>query len=546
LSAARTILFVTHPARSVSVLVDDSGRVGPLSYLVPDGLTLVPGTAVHVPFGRRECHGLVLGEGDTTKATREVIRAYGVRATPIDISVAATLADRHFSTLVEVAARLSPSSGRGSTSVDPGELRLVDIPVSLPQGGPRARLLLASPLEDQTLLAAAEAARLCATHPNGQVLVLCPTRSLVEATLSRFASGAVRLDAQAPAGAWASFVSGAAAVGVGSRAASLYSAARLVGVVVIESDHPGHREASQPYWDSIEVAKARAEAHGCAVTVVSAAPALRHLKGLKVVTSTERLIPHIRVVNLDGMAPAERLAPAQLLAAASSGRRRGHEVIAVTTGRSERICTGCRSQRPCACGAASCEHRETVPCDLCGAVGVRWSGLSSAQAAKRHDADRAVTLEEAAQMSTAARVVLVPSADRFLTSSSMDGDAHAYRNLVRLARAAGPGGELVLCTFDPAHPVIRALRGVDPRDVLTRAWKTARSLNLPPHHALLTVRVAQDKEPKFSGVPGTVFGPSRRGREWELVVSFPHEEHGTMAAFVKRLRRRGKVRVALQ
>lgn len=538
---------MTSPAAPcVSVLVDDSGRVGPLSYLVPSGMRLEPGMAVHVPFGRRELHGMVLGPGDPAKANREVLRVYGIRAAAADIDVAARLAARHFATLVEVASRLSPSTARDAQPLDPGEVRLAEPAVTLPGGRAHRSLLLASPCEDQAALAAAEAQRLTALAPGAQVLVLCPTRNLVEQVLARFASGAVRLDAQAPTGAWSAFVSGAAPVAVGSRAAALYSAARLGGIVVVEADHPGHREATQPYWDSVEVARERATAHHCALTVLSAAPVLRHLKSLKVAPTGTRHAPRVRVVNVAALPPSQRHTPPQLSAAAARARSAGLEMLAVSGGASERVCVRCGDHRPCGmCDEPACQHRETRPCPTCSSVGVRWSGLSSELASRRFGADRALGLDDLAALSRADRVIVVPDADRFLSTGSLDGDAHAYRNLVRMARAAGPGGELVVCTRQADHPALQALRALDPRALLEAAWETARTMNLPPHRHLLTVRVNADTAPRVGQHPGILFGPRRRGREWELMLTFAPDEHDDVARLVARLRRRGKVRVAL-
>lgn len=181
---------------------------------------------------------------------------------------------------------------------------------------------------------------------------------------------------------------------------------------------------------------------------------------------------------------------------------------------------------------------------MCTAIGVRWSGLGTPAARSRLGADRAVTVEQLVGLSQATRAVVVPFADTFLSSTSIDADAYAYRTLVRMARAAADG-ELVLCTYEPDHPAIRALVSGDPTAMLQAAWEAARTLGLPPHRHLLTVRINAEKEPATKGHPGVLFGPRRRGREWELQLRFGPQDHDAVAAFVTKLRRRGKVRVAL-
>src|SRR5690606_27492443 len=118
-------------------------------------------------------------------------------------------------------------------------------------------------------LAAAEAVR---HSDSGQVLVLCPTTTLVERVLANFTAGAVRLDAKAARGDWAAFREGHASVAVGTRAAAWYAPKHLAAIIVVEEQHEGHREQTAPRHHAREVAVARAKALSVPLILISANP----------------------------------------------------------------------------------------------------------------------------------------------------------------------------------------------------------------------------------------------------------------------------------
>lgn len=511
---------------AVDVLVDRSGRIGPLSYLLPTGVAARPGDAVHVPFGKREADGVVLGPGDPSRATREVLAVHGPRVTAGELQVARDVAGSQLCELRTLAPRLAPRDGKGAPAFDAGPVELVthERPRGLAQvpDERRRRLLVCAPLVDQTLVAAVEAAR-CAT--DGQVLVLCPTTDAVARTMAHLASGAVRLDAAGRPGSWKSFASGTAAVGVGTRAACLYSAPELAAVVVVDENHPGHRERAQPYTHARDVAVARADAAGAQLVLVSSAPSVRALAA-KVKTfpvGGVRDWPEVHVVDVSAEDPAERLPGAVRRA---MGRR---PAVVVVDDAPVHVCARCRALVG------------DGPCGTCGDEGrrqVNWDAERARSVLPHADHTTVDALVEGE-----GRTVLVPQFDSVLRRPGLAPEAWPMHVFTRAARAAGPRGAVVLVVRDTSHPLLEDLRRRDLVAQARRTWESGRTEGLPPFEVWMRVRCGTARPPSTSGWPGRVLGPRRVGEEWEVVVQVPHDQRHLLERLAERLRRRGRTRI---
>jgi primosomal protein N' len=536
----------THTA--VDVLVDDTGRLGPLAYIVPDGIVVQPGDAVTVPFGKSQRHGLVLGPAATPeKATRGILLRLGERVDPLDMSLAFSLAEKHFAAPYQVAARLSPAAGRNSAPIDPGPLRLVarpkDLSLPVPPRNWRERTYLRPPCADPARIGALEALRLSA---GGQVLVVCPTVALVERTLAEFESGAARLDSKARAGAWNGWRSGSVAVGIGTRASALYSASTLAGIVVLEEEHPGHLESSLPYTHSRDVARLRASAHSIPLTLVSASPTASGMHGSKVLTipSATSLWPRVRLYDKNDIHPSMRQIPPALLAAV--GKSTIPVVALCETRQSRRVCVRCGDARPCVSCSSFCKHPELTPCPRCSSKGIRWSGFDAARIRQTLVGAEPLTLAELSALPPASRTVVVLSGDALLSLPGLAPLHGSASSFTRLAEAAGPGGSLLIPTSYPDHPVLRALAGRDLTPVLREVWSSARAEGMPPFGHLVTVRLGWKRPPRTSDWPGTVLGPRRVAGEWEVLVQVSSADLPLLRSHLEAVRRRGKVRITLQ
>ena len=530
----------------VDVLVDDSGRLGPLSYLVPDDMVLAPGDAVTVPFGRAERHGLVLGAStQPEKASRPVVRRLGQRVDPLDMRLAFDLALRHFATHAQVASRLSPGTGRNSAPIDCGAVVLAEsrdrLELPLPEKNWSHRLYLRPPLVDPARLAALEASRLSVS---GQVLVLCPTVKLLDRVLSEFSSGAARLDSRARAGAWNGWRAGTVRIGVGTRSAALYSAERLAGIVVVEEEHPGHVESTLPYTNARDVARRRASAHGCSLSLISAAPTALGLAGNKVVTFPNgfKLWPKVQIVDRSSLHPSMRNVPPRVRQAVAKAR---HPLVTVAENRpSRRLCSRCGDLRPCGQCTAYCSHRENVPCPRCGSLGVRWIGWDADRLRATIPEATPLTLTELSALPPEDRVVVFLNVDPLLTGHGLDVVHASASVLARAAEAAG-SGTLVLVTTAPEHPVLLAARNRDLLPIAQSIWEGAKAAGMPPFGHLVHVRLGWKNPPRVDGWPGRVLGPRRRGAEWEVLVVATTADLDELRVKLDGVRRRGKVRIGI-
>lgn len=532
----------------VDVLCDGSGRIGALSYVVPQGVAINVGDGVHVPYGQKERHGLVLGPGNREVASKAVLEVFGPRVHPEDLQTAHAVAQQHFCELSVIAPRLSPPSGRGSAALQTGPICLTTsepmggLPEALTQG--ERLLLLHGPLVDASRLAA-ELALAWSTH--GQVLILCPTRELVEAVEAHFTSGAARLDSKAKAGAWGGWIGGTVAVGIGTRGVAWYSARKLGAVVVVEEDHPGHVEASQPYTNAVEVAAARTRAHGARLGVLSTNPTTQGIGcGVKVVAfGGAKSWPRMRLVDRTIFPPGERLLPGPVTAALERAVRQGERAVVVAEdGVARRLCPTCKTPRllctrctgPCTC--------ELGPCPQCGETATRWVGWDCGRIARRCPPDVRVTTALQLRHQQDAAVVVVIGIDQALQSTGLSVEHHAARLIVQAAQACKPGGEVLVLTELAEHPLLLDLvERRDARAVAQRAWHSAGELALPPFGHLVQIWVGRAKVPSTNGWPGRVHGPRRVGEEWEIVVRVSREELPQLKKAVGTLRRGGKVRV---
>ena len=530
------------------MLVDESGRLGALAYLLPDGVEVAAGDAVTVPFGKTERHGLVLGPAsEPGKASREILRRLGQRIDPTDMRLAFDLAQRHFAAVTHVASRLSPSSGRNSAPLDAGPVELLtrrnDIMLPVPDRNWANRLYLRPPLLAAARIAALEAQRLSTT---GQVLILTPTVRMLEAVLAEFESGAARLDSKARAGSWNGWRSGSVRVGVGTRAAAFYSAERLGGIIVVEEEHPGHVEASLPYLNARDVARRRAALHGCSLSLISAAPSAEGMKGCKVLefVQASRHWPRVAVVSREDLHPAQRVFPP--LARSLVENTTLPVVVVAETAPARRFCARCRDLRACSSCQGFCTHRVTDPCSRCGSQGVHWIGWDKERIKHLLPAATAMTLTELSNAPIEPRVIVFMNIDPLLRAASLHPLQDAASILARAATATGRGGTLLLVTDDPAHPVLAAFTTKDAIGLAKQVWSAARDAHLPPFGRMVTLRSSSATAPKVANWPGRVFGPRRRAGEWEVLALVSDTELETLRPILERLRSRGKTRISVQ
>lgn len=539
----------------VNVLVDGSGRVGPLSYRVPAHLTVAAGDAVEVPFGKRQAYGCVLAAGDPAKATRTIDTVFGKRVTAAELAAARLLAERHFVELGKVAARLSPTSGKGAAPASAGPVELTAEVVATVQAelGPRAddyvevvrRFAARPPSIDPAHWAARIAADLAV---DGQVLVLCPTVDLVDAVTDAFTSGARRIDSRADRGAWRGFTDGQVRIGVGTRTAALYSGAQLAAIVVVEQDHPGHVEARMPNTHARDVALVRSQVCDVPLVFTGAVPTPPALTcGVKLV-ETDAPWPDIDLVDRSELAAGQRMLPPTVAAAVSREVKAGRTpLVLVERPRAIHRCVRCSRRRehegcPTAVG---CDHRFDA-CETCGEVETRPVGWDEARIHQLFGGQvRAVSLPALATARDAGLVVVF-DLDRAPQAAQLAPDVYAANVLMAAATATRADGRVLVCTDDPSRPALQALAGRRSfRDFAYVLWDQFARQQLPPFGRLVTVKVGRDKRPSVAGWPGRVLGPRRTHDGWEVLVRIDGRELPRLRPYIDRIRRPGRCRVTV-
>ena len=554
--SARPRLKRPEPIRGcVNVLPDKSGRLGVLSYTVPDELEVRVGDAVKVGFGKREVHGLVVGPGDPIKATRPVMEVFGVRCDPSDVSLALTVAKYHFSDVPNVLSRLSPSTGRGAEPLPAEEPAVKDLRL-LPRvhrdvATTRRTLLVRAPGVDPAALAAQQAMSLT-KHFTGQVLVLCPTTEMVSRVAAMFAAGAARLDSQAPRGAWKGFCEGTIRIGIGSRSAALYAAAQLCAIIVVEEDHPGHTEQTQPHTNARDLASARTRALRIPLRLIAAAPTPQAYGAVTDVypVGLRSDWPKMLLLDRASIDPVSRLAPPRVKSLIANAQKEGLEPVVVASASSAvRRCIRCAAVRPCLdCESSLCRHTATDACPQCGTTdGVRMRGWDRERVSSVfNDSVKVVTIAELPAVREAGVVVLF-DVDALLAAPDLLPGRFATAMIVAAASAASPGGTVVAMTDMPDDPVLTDLFGAkDTVKVTKRLYALSRNAGLPPFGRLVTIRVTRVNAPRIAGWPGRIHGPKKVGQEWEILVRVSNDEMDKLAPHLGKLRRGGKCRIRVE
>ena len=540
--------MVENSLRLVSVLVDDVVRLGPLTYSVPPGILWSAGDAVSVPFGKNVKHGLVIGPGVACKGTiKSILKVYGSRVNPLDLTAAETIAKAHYCTFSQVAQRVSPRSNRNSDPLSAGELVLVASETdALPicETNWRERVILKAPLSGSARLAALEAARV---KNRGQILIICPTVQMVEDVLGQFVSGAARLDSKARAGAWNGWRSGTVTVGVGTRTAGLYSALLLDGIIVVDEEHPGHREASVPYTHSRHIAKTRAALHKCSLTFISSAPSCQSLQGTKVlpVTKYGKLWPTIITVDRAQLHPSLARNP-PLVEKIMKDASLANYIVADNQD-SRRLCARCKAPSPCqTCDKKYCEHPRESPCPMCASNGFAWVGWGEDRLKHVYKKHKIIKLKDVDKIGTKSVRLIVPNFENVVKTSGLSIKQNSLSNIVRVIGAAGRAVEVVVIHSGSVDPLLETIRKRDTMPYIKSMWADARKEGLPPFGVLLTVKTGRKAAPNTSTWPGTVYGPRKTLDGWDIMVHVCAEDYAELEKILVSFKKPGKTRIIVE
>lgn len=517
-------------AHSASVLIDGvsgaRGRRTLFSYIVPERLSLRPGDAVLVPFGRSEREGMVVSvSGDPDPAaTRGVVSRIGARAHSSDVELALRVAGEMLLPAEAVLPLLSPRTHRDSPPRDSGALEAAEgvrsFSVDLARNWSR-RVVVCPPALPLVDAAVGEALRMA--EGSGQVLILCPTVELASEVRSLFLSGAEILSSRSPAGVWTAWRRGRLKVAIGTRSAVWYSPRSLGGVVVLDDSHPGHVDRRFPHLDAVVVAGMRADVHSASLSLVSRVPSARGL-GLRV-KAVEASVrgaawPSVRVLDRSKFPPGDT-GSSVLSAEVRRARERGLEVVVVAeTSASSRRCSRCSLPVACSCGVSGCTHKVDPPCPRCGGLSARWSGWDAERCAGEFPEAKVMLLSEVQVLPSSSRLVVVPEVARLAHVASSRPSEVAGSVLLAAAAAAGAGGRLVVGAWDGSWSPLSLLRGKDSMGFARAAYEDARSAGRPPFGVTARLTFDLRRKPSLPQLPDgvSISGPFPRSGGWEVEV----------------------------
>jgi primosomal protein N' (replication factor Y) len=507
------------------VLPNVTGLDKHFDYVVPESLErgIAVGDIVRIDLHGRRVGGWVLELDPQDAAERDLkplarLTGRGPSADIVDLAHWASVRwagrRRHFLTAAspERAIASLPGPNRTGRTAEP---RSPASTTMLERGGGVLRLPPASDPKPAIMSAAGL----------GPVLVIVPSidqAALLGATIRR-----AGLTVAVMPHDWAQAAGGVDIV-VGARAAAWAPCPAMAAVVVVDEHDEALQEEGAPTWHARDVVVERARRAGAPVLLVSPCPTLTALEWGQLVRPShdrERLgWPIVDVIDRTGEEPWKRsLLTSQLIAHLRDPDR---IVVCVsnTPGRARLLaCRQCRQLARCErCDAAvvqpsdgrlvcpRCTTERPPVCSNCGAgrfANVR-PGVSRLVEEIEAAANRPAVLVtgEADSRPAAAGVYVGTEAalhrvDRADTVALLDFDrellAPRYRAaeqamalLVRAARVTGPrsrGGRILVQTFLPEHPVVRAAVRADPGLLVDGERQRRTMLALPPFGAYAEV-----------------------------------------------------------
>ncbi|HEV2216735.1 MAG TPA: primosomal protein N' [Candidatus Dormibacteraeota bacterium] len=278
------------------------------SYAVPDGLDVVPGHRVTVPFGRRNTYGFVvsLGTEDPGVEVKEILDAgQDPLLLPHQVELARLVADHYWVPVIEcVRAMLPPrvraggSSGSGPSTRQKRHSRLLELAVGPAHHQP-APLLTAEQSAALDVIGANSETLLHGVIASGKtevylaaaqkalsdglrVLLLVPeislTPQLVERVRARLAAPIALLHSQLTelerAQQWWRVRRGEAMVVLGSRSAVFAPIPKLGLIVLDEEGSAAYKQDRTPRYETGWVARRLAEVTGARLVAGSATPSV--------------------------------------------------------------------------------------------------------------------------------------------------------------------------------------------------------------------------------------------------------------------------------
>lgn len=516
----------------VRVLPDVTGLDRHFDYALPDSLAHAVriGTRVRVPLHGRRIGGWVLEVGaapDVGAASlKEVTRVTGLGPAPEVVDLAGWAAwrwagrRRVFLTAASprTAVAALPPARRTHATPSPASPATTALLHDLAMSGRTTGVLRLPPTSDPLPCVFSAVRR-------GPTVVVVPELAVARLTASRLRRAGLTV-AVIP-DEWSAAASGVDVV-IGARTAAWAPCPDLAAAVVLDEHDEALQSESSPTWHARDVLVERCRRAGVPLVLVSPCPTLHALALADPMHPSgdreRRAWPILEVVDRSDDVPWRRsLLTSELIQHLRAPDRR---VVCVsnTTGRARLLaCRSCRSLARCEyCDAAvalddngrlvcpACSTARPPVCASCGASA--FANLRPGVTRLREELEAAagrpvarVTGEgtegpddAAIHVGTEAVLHRIPSADvvafldvdRELLAPRFRAAEQAMALFVRAARMVGPrggGGRILVQTFLPEHPVIRAVLLGDPSRIVPEERTRRALLGLPPVRAVASV-----------------------------------------------------------
>lgn len=522
--------------RVVRVIPDQTGLDKTFDYLVPSGSTPdgwgdehVLGAMVRIQLGSRRSGAWIVDldvEPPSDVEIKPLAKVSGLGPDP-DLVDLARWARWRWASRTPVPFLRTASPPRMVHSLPPAGTRRHPVPtvdderIQSSFEGAGTTVLRIPPAADLIPVVQAAAAV-------GDVLYVCPTRSMVDVVAGRLERAGVPVSRH-PAG-WAEAAGGGVSV-VGTRAAVWARMPSPAAIVVFDEHDETHQEEGSPTWHAREVAIERARRGGIPCVLTSPVPSLEALAAARpmaprrseerdgwpaVIVADRReedvarnalfspaLVDILRRGRERVVCVLNQKGRAAMLACRVCGDLARCERCAVSVQRPDDTtlrCRRCGTERPVVCAGCGSAQLKTVRMGV-GRVREDLEALTGQAVAEvtgeggvgpGPDARVVVGTEAVLHRVDGADVVAYLDLDQELFAPRYRAAEQAMALIVRGARLAGSrsgagAGRLLLQTRDPEHEVVQAALHGDPTLVAEAERRRRSELLLPPEVAVAEV-----------------------------------------------------------
>lgn len=412
-------------------------KPGTYTYTIPDGFKPQIGQAVAVPFGKSLRQGVItkISGGGSDFKLKEISR--GLSETPVlsgaQLKLAAAISERYFFPLAEAIHLFLPRIPRTPTLIDQSIKKAV-----------KQELLLFPTLRQ------AEAA------------------SRAKQGLLFIHSSTSEFDRQ-----WSEIASGQAKCVIGTKSALFAPFAHLTKITVFQTESDLYKEERRPYYRVLEVASLLAGVHRATLEAVSFSPRV----------ADQFLTPH-QIKKLDATPQSEsvNLRQNQIVndhLLTTLNQNAGKKVLLFLNRKSEKGPLRCRT-----CKVTSYTDDPSV-CPNCGSADVKFRTFNLTSIAKDIGKEASGDFTFATQQiffqgAPSFDLVVLLSADTYLTKSDFLAQEKTFQLITGLMRLTKPNGKIIVQTTHPEDPAVKDALRNDYQAFYSRELALRKQTGYPP------------------------------------------------------------------